>query len=70
MRKGITDRKKMVRGADISREEQEASAARLRCKGRGRKHGFVLSPYLDNHTNIFGETDIFKNLSAKDEQNG
>ncbi len=70
MRKPTTDRKKMVRGADISREEREASAARIRHKGRGRKHGFVLSPYLNNHTRIFGETDIFKNIAAKDEQNG
>jgi len=57
-----SDRKKMVRGADISREENNRESARLRYVGRGRKHGFVLSPYLDNHTRIFGETDIFKNL--------
>jgi len=65
MRKPITDRKKMVRGADISFQEKEREAARLRRKGRGRKHGFVLSPYLSNHTRIFGKTDIFRNLADK-----
>jgi len=65
MLKPVTNRKKMLRGGDISYQEKEREAARLRRKGRGRKHGFVLSPYLDGHTRIFGETDIFKNL-AKD----
>jgi len=57
-----SDRKKLLRGTDISREENNRESARLRYVGRGSKHGFVLSPYLDNHTRIFGETDIFKNL--------
>ena len=63
MFKPLTNRKKMLRGGDISFQEKEREAARLRRKGRGRKHGFVLSPYLENHTRIFGETDIFKNLA-------
>ncbi len=57
------DRKKMLRGADISREEKGREAARLRRIGRGRKTGYALSPYLDGYTRIFGETDIFKNLA-------
>ena len=69
MRKSATDRKKMVRGGDISREEKGRESARLRMVGRGRKR--VSTPsFLVNHQEIFGETDIFKNLSAKDEQNG
>ena len=59
-----TNRKKMTRGADISFQEKERESARLRRIGRGRKHGFVLSPYLEGYTRIFGETDIFKNLKA------
>ena len=59
------NRKKIERGVDISREEKERESARLRRKGRGRKHGFVLSPYLINHERIFGETNIFKNLAEK-----
>lgn len=55
--------KDMPRRNDIFQQEQERYAAQLRRKGRGRKHGFVLSPYLNNHTRIFGETDIFKNLA-------
>lgn len=62
MRKGITNRKKMVRGGDISREEKGRESARLRMVGRGRKR--VSTPsYLFNHQGIFGETDIFKNLA-------
>jgi len=60
-----SDRKKMVRGADISREELGREDARLRYKGRGRKHGYALTPYLDGHERIFGETNIFKNLKKK-----
>lgn len=51
--------------AEILHQQKEREAARLRRKGRGRKHGFVLSPYLENHPRIFGETDIFKNISEK-----
>jgi len=58
-----TDRKKMERGADISNQDKEREAARLRRIGRGRKTGYVLSPYLERYTQIFGETDIFKNLA-------
>jgi len=49
----------------ISYQREQRHLAQQRRKGRGRKHGFVLSPYLDGHTRVFGETDIFKNL-AKD----
>lgn len=61
----ITDRKKMERGADISCQEKERESARLRRIGRGRKTGYQLKPYLDNHARIFGKTDIFKNLRSK-----
>ena len=57
--------KNMPRRNDIFQQEQERESARLRRKGRGRKNGFVLSPYLKNHERIFGETDIFKNLADK-----
>jgi len=67
MLKPLTDRKKMTRGGDVAFQEKEREYARLRRKGRGRKHGFVLSPYLTNHERIFGETDIFKNLAKKEE---
>jgi len=63
MKKPTTDRKKMARGADISREEKGRESARLRRIGRGRKTGYALSPYLNNHTRIFGKTNIFKNLA-------
>ncbi len=65
MRKSITDRKKMVRGGDISREEKGRESARLRMVGRGRKRVSIPS-YLVNHQTIFGETDVFKNLAVKD----
>jgi hypothetical protein len=50
----------------IAYERGQRYQAQLRQKGRGRKHGFVLSPYLENYTRIFGETDIFKNLSERE----
>lgn len=50
----------------IHYQREQQYLAQLRRKGRGRKHGFVLSPYLTNHTRIFGETDIFKNLSERE----
>jgi len=59
--------KDMPRRSDIFHQEQERYAAQLRRKGRGRKHGFVLKPYLVEHERIFGETDIFKNLAKGDQ---
>jgi len=56
---------KLPRSAEIAYQVKEREYARLRRIGRGRKTGFVLSPYLNNHTRIFGETDIFKNLANK-----
>jgi hypothetical protein len=56
--------KKQIRAVSES-QEQPRYEAQLRRKGRGRKHGFVLSPYLDNYKRIFGETDIFRNLSKQ-----
>uniref|UniRef100_A0A6M3XX85 Uncharacterized protein n=1 Tax=viral metagenome TaxID=1070528 RepID=A0A6M3XX85_9ZZZZ len=50
---------------NIEYQRREREQAQLRRKGRGRKHGFVLSPYLINHARIFGETDIFKNLECR-----
>jgi hypothetical protein len=55
--------KNMPRRNDIFHQEQEREAARLRRIGRGRKTGYVLTPYLENHERIFGETDIFRNLA-------
>lgn len=52
----------------IAYQEEQRYHAHLRRKGRGRKHGFVLSPYLVNHSRIFGETDIFKNIRDKGER--
>jgi hypothetical protein len=49
----------------IAYQREQRYLANLRRKGRGRKHGFKLSPYLKSHERIFGKTDIFKNL-AKD----
>jgi len=57
--------KSMPRRNEIINQTIAREEARLRRKGRGRKHGFVLSPYLDNHTRIFGETDIFRYLADK-----
>jgi len=57
---------KTPRDADINFQRKEREFARLRRVGRGRKTGYVLTPYLDNHTRIFGETDIFKNLADKE----
>jgi hypothetical protein len=54
--------KNMPHRNDIFKQEQEREAARLRRIGRGRKTGYVLTPYLKNHERIFGKTDIFKNL--------
>jgi len=53
-------------GNTIAYQRKQRHEANLRRKGRGRKHGFVLSPYLENHARIFGETDIFKNLSDRE----
>jgi hypothetical protein len=55
--------KKQIRAVSES-QEQPRYEAHLRKIGRGRKHGFVLKPYLDNHERIFGETDLFKNLRS------
>jgi len=61
-----SDRKKMVRGADISHQEVERESARLRYAGRGRKRQVSVSSYRLHYTEIFGETDIFKNLAKGD----
>lgn len=46
-------------------QEKGRESARLRRIGRGRKHGYATSHYLANHTLIYGETDIFKNLAKE-----
>jgi len=53
----------MATKREIQYQWKERELAQLRRKGRGRKHGFVLKPYLENHECIFGKTDIFKNLA-------
>lgn len=55
-----------IYGKRIAYEEEQRHQALLRRKGRGRKTGYVLSPYLENYERIFGETDIFKNLLKPD----
>jgi len=49
----------------ITYQQKQQYLAQLRRKGRGRKHGFVLKPYIENYERIFGKTDIFKNLEKK-----
>jgi len=51
-----------IYGKRIAYEQEQRYQAHLRRKGRGRKTGYVLSPYLKNYERVFGETDIFKNL--------
>jgi len=50
----------------VQYQEQASYEARLRRKGRGRKSGFRSSLYVQRHDEIFGETDIFKNLAKKE----
>ena len=54
---------KRSRNKEIAYQWEQRELAQLRRKGRGRKTGFVLKPYLDGHTRIFGETNIFKTLA-------
>lgn len=46
-------------------QEQPQYEAHLRRVGRGRKTGYVLSPYLTEYERIFGKTNIFKNLTKE-----
>lgn len=50
-------------------QEEPRYEAHLRRIGRGRKHGFVLSPYLTEHERIFGKTNIFRNIAKEAEKN-
>jgi len=49
----------------VEYQERGAYEAHLRRKGRGRKSGFRSSLYVKRHDEIFGKTDIFKNLADK-----
>jgi len=57
--------KDVPRRADIIHQSEEREAARLRRVGRGRKTGNNTPTFIDKYTRIFGETNIFKNLSTE-----
>lgn len=49
----------------VDAQEKPKYEAHLRRVGRGRQTNHVSATYRNNHSRLFGETDIFRNLAKE-----